>query len=198
MLAFTELDADFDDENLNTGMASVDDILESPTEAARPARKKGLTQKVAQKAADLIEEEEESVGEEQYRDDGFGDDYGAGFGDDSFDQEERVNETPEAQDDDPEDAEHAQEVEEEDIYGHKPAVRRGKGRPKVSSQKSVKKSSGRPRKQSQSVQPAPKRARTSAAPASPKIMERREVPREGDISMMDADGTRLIIKFYLK
>lgn len=201
MLTFTELDTDFDDENLNPGIANTAaDTLESPTEAARPARKKGLTQKLSQKAVILSDEEEEAAVEEQYHDDGFGDDYGTGFGDDSFDQPEGVEETPEAQDDDPEDIEDAQE-EEEDIPVYKPVVstvKRGKGRPKISSQKSSKKSSGRPRKQSPSIQPAPKRARASVAPASPEIIQRLEVPRQGDMSMIDGDGTPLNYKFTYK
>jgi hypothetical protein len=209
ILAFTELDTDFDDENL---IANAADTIESPTEVARPTRKKGLTQKMSQKAVELVEEEEEAAEEEeeaaeeeeeaaeeeQYHDDGLGDDYGTGFGDNPFDEPEQAEETPEAQDDNPEDVGHAQDEEEEDLHVHKPAVppgRRGKGQPKMSSQKSAKKSGGRPRKQSPPVRPAPKRARTSAAPASPKIIQRREVPHQGDISMADGDGASPKYKF---
>jgi hypothetical protein len=191
MLSFTELDADFNDENLNPGRADDDaDTFASPTEIARPTRRKGLTQQTIQKQLDFMEEEE------VHDHGGFGDDFGGGFGDDSFEYGDAVDDIPQEEEgdlDDVEDKPQEEEEEEEDIYGRQatppPPIKRGKGRPRVS-EKPAKPSTGRKRTKSASTQPAAKGARTtSAAPHFPKIIERKEIPHPADLSMMDGDGT---------
>jgi centromere protein C len=208
MLSFTELDADFEDENLNLGTGD-DPVAESPTETARPTKRKGLSQQKRQKAygvedADIVEEDEleeqyEQEEQEELQDYGdvrgnYGDDYGGDYGGDSFGQEESFEEQQDPPNEDVEDV----EEEEEDIYGHQPSpppVQRARGRSKASDKpiplNKPKKAVGRPK--ASSTQPAPKRARTtSTAPRAssqpPKIIERKEVPHPADISMMDGDG----------
>jgi hypothetical protein len=199
---FTEIDADFDDENLNVGKDDAD-TFESPTETARPAAKrKGLIQQIPRKPVEPEpepepeeepeEEEEEIVEEEDYHEVApFGDDYD--YEDNAFGQGEEFEERLEEREDSREDTVMEQDEEdEEDLYGRPPTpppVKPGKGRPKQSA-KPAKKASGkgRPPKQS-STQPAAKRPRTtSAAPPSPKIIQRREIPHPADISTMEGDG----------
>jgi len=209
MLSFAELDADFDDENLNAGKADDADILESPTETARPAKSKGLTQQRPKKRMGLMEEEEEEDEEEEIPSGersalDYGGDYGGDFGfpDEPFqqDEEEEEEDLPLEEDDNLEDMEEEQEDEvqdeedqneEDDISGQQetpPPVKRSKGRTKVS-EKATKKPAGRQRTKSSSSQPVPKRARTtSAAPRSPKIIQRKVIPHPADISTMDGDG----------
>lgn len=208
MLSFTELDADFDDENLNIGKAVDIDAFDSPTEIARPAKRKGRTQQRAKKPMNLmeeeeIEEEEEIIGEEIPDADRYGGDYGGNFGfpDESFGHDEEEEDLPLEEDDNLEDMgeeqveEQVEEEEEEDIYGRQetpPPIKRGKGRgrgrPKAS-EKPAKTPTGKPRTKSSSSQPVAKRARTtSAAPHSPKIIQRKVIPHPADLSTMDGDG----------
>lgn len=195
MMSFTELDADFDDEILNAGKP--DDTFESPTEIARPAKRKGLTQQLSRKPAEPIEEEE-IVDEEIYDDDRFGGGDG-GFADESYDHDEPVEDLLQGEDENSEDFEgEIEEVEEEeDIYGTlepSPPVNRGRGRPKGSSQKPAKKAPLRLRAKQISAQPAPKRAGTTSTGArSPKILQRREIPHPGDVSTIDGEST---LPFY--
>src|SRR5579859_7499872 len=127
MLSFTELDNDFDDDILNAGR--LDDIaqIESPTEALRSTKRKGLTQQPRKKIQTLLEDElsedepvqeQEDVQEDYYAGGGFGGDYDGDDdgrfvdtgGDDAFadddqmdDQQEISQENLEMDDDDEED-----------------------------------------------------------------------------------------------
>jgi hypothetical protein len=210
-MSFTELDADFEDENLKLGVGDDTAAIESPTEAARPAKRNGLTQQTRRKpyeveGAEIVEEEEEldEQEEEEVQDyGGYGDDFGGGFGDDSFDRQDPEDEEEVPQDlpdGDLGDVEEGEEGEE-DIYGREPSpppVRRP-GRPKASEKpipNKSKKPVGRPPKRAGSTQPAPKRARTTssgprASSQPPKIIERKEIPHPADISMMDSDGNSI-------
>jgi len=197
MLSFTELDADFDDEILNARKPDAT-TLESPTEIARPAKRKGLTQKLSRKPEpmeeEIVEEEEEIYDHDRF---GGGD---GGFADESYEHDEPVEDI--LQEDFEEEVEEVEEEEEEDevqvveeeedIYGtQKPSpIIRKRGRPKGSSQKPAKKAPSKQRTKSSSSQPAPKRARTtSSAPRSPKILQRKEIPHPADVSTIDGEST---------
>ena len=204
MLSFAELDADFDDENLNTGKADDADILESPTEIARPTKRKGLTQQQTKKHMNFMEEdeEEEEIPNAERSPPDYGGDYGGDFGfpDEPFQLDEEEEDLPLEEDDNLEDMEEEQEEEgqdeedereEDDISERQetpPPVKPSRGRPKVS-EKPTKKPAGRQPTKSSSSQPVAKRARTtSAAPRSPKIIQRKVIPHPADISTVDGDG----------
>jgi hypothetical protein len=199
MLSFTELDADFEDENLNIGMGEDAGPPESPTEIARPAKRKGLTQQTRRKTyevedADVVEDEDEEDEPGVPDDQDDGQDYGGfggGFGDDSFGQDEPMDEQELLPYDNLGDVE-----EEEDIYGQQPSPqppKKSRGRPKASSQSVQPEKPKKVTKRAGSTQPVPKRPRTtSAAPRGSsqpaKIIERKEIPHPADMSMMDSES----------
>jgi hypothetical protein len=191
LLSYTEFDADMDDDNMDIGTNMDAAITESPTETVRPVpRRNGLAQQTRHKSLVLDdeeevvveedeEEEEEIIGEDVQENDN--EDYGAAFGDDSFEQNNQMGDMPEPQ------YENDQQSEDEQVEepATPPPVRKA-GRTKT--QKSTVQSRAKKTKQPSSSQPAAKRPRTTPT-ASQSIIERKEYPHAADVSTMDGDGT---------
>jgi len=210
LISFTELDTDFENEDMNHRMESLADPVQSPTVTLRPARRKGLAQQMQRRGKEVEEEgeQEENLEEEvpmAARDDYIDEDeggYEGGFGDDSLDfgqeEPEEVLDIPMDVIEETEAEEEPEELSEEELDEEEPTqppapTSRGRGRPSTKSKqkaatKSTKAKTDRQSKKSSS-QPLPKRARTtSSQPRSPpRILERKEVPHPTEISA-DGDG----------
>ena len=185
LLSYTEFDADMDDENMDTGMNMDAAITESPTETVRPVpRRNGLTQQTKHKAL-VLDDEEDVLEEEIIRDEteeNDHEDYGVAFDDDSFEQNDQMEDMPEPHYDNDQQSEDEQ-VEE---LATPSPVRKGR-RTKTTQKSTVPPRANKP-KQPSSSQPAAKRPRTTPK-ASQSIIERKEYPHPADVSTMDGDGT---------
>jgi hypothetical protein len=201
---------------------NIENIEESPSERARTTQKgrRGLSQeKVKRPVFKMVEEnlpddydDDDTIAESIVDDGGFaGGDFGGGFADDEYEGVERDENPPVNEEDEDEDVveiegdvEQIQEDEEgeeevdeegEEVSPPPQPAKRGKGRPPNAwskTTKSTKKPARRPQAKSSSAQPAPKRARTTGARTSPRIKERKEIPRAADLSTMDDTGTPTI------
>jgi hypothetical protein len=175
-----------DDENMDIGMNMDAAITESPTETVRPVpRRNGLTQQTKHKAL-VLDDEEEVVEEEEIiraeTEENDNEDYGVAFEDDSFEQNDQMEDMPEPH------YENDQQSEDEQVeeLATPSAVR--KGRRTKTTQKSAVPSRAKKPKQPSSSQPAAKRPRTTPK-AAQSIIERKEYPHPADVSTMDGDGT---------
>jgi len=199
LISFTELDTDFEDENLTQGRGDLADPAASPTELARPTRRKGLTQqKTVTKVPKPVDTDSEGDGPVPWRQD-FTDDPTGGFGDDILFEDEDPEEQENGHDELMEESLGSEQAEDEEAddppVRSKQAGNRARGQPKSTKQHAQNTASG-PRKRTRkpqesfSSQPLPKRTRTtSAAPRSSiKIVERKEIPQVADVSMMEGDG----------
>jgi hypothetical protein len=190
LLSYTEFDADMDDENMDIGTNMDATIIESPTEAVRPVpRRNGLAQQSRHKAL-VLDDEEEVEEEEMIREEveeNDNEDYRPAFGEDSFEQDELMEDIPEPHYGNDQQSE--DEPVEEPVSP--PPVRKG-GRTKTT-QKSTVQSRAKKSKESSSSQPAAKRPRTTPT-ASQSIIERKEYPHAADVSNMDGDGTLSLLE----
>jgi hypothetical protein len=176
-----------DDENMDIGMNMDAAITESPTETVRPVpRRNGLAQQTKHKALvlddeeEVVEEEEETIRAETEENDNG--DYGVAYEDDSYDQNDQMEDMPEPHygNDQP-----SEEEQVEELATPSPVQ---KGRRTKTTQKSTVPSRAKKPKQPSSSQPAAKRPRTTPK-ASQSIIERKEYPHPADVSTMDGDGT---------
>lgn len=185
ILSFTEIDADFEDGNLYIGRDQADQ-LESPTELAKPAKRKGLVQQARRKQDEFVEEEPENEDIDEFREEN-NDDYGGfggGFEDDLYDQGEVMEEALDALSDDSEDIEQEEEPDAE-LNGQRSSPRLRKTSHRASrnaTRKPLARTKGRPL----SARPSTKRAPTKSP--APKIIERREVPQAVDTLSLDSEG----------
>jgi hypothetical protein len=182
LISFTELDTDFDDENLNVG---ADEPAESPTERARPPKRAGLRQHtVSRKVQRLVASDSEEDGDWVQTTDYGGE---GGFGEplDFGEAEEEIVEESEQegyQEHDELEAqyEEAESDELDELIPSPPIPKRSPGRPKPASTTTAKRSRAQ-----KSSQPQTKRSRTTS---TARIIERKERPQRIELSPSDGES----------